>query len=163
MAQEALHNALRHSGAAVVCVSLRPGGAGWSWRSATDGRGFAPGAPPGGLGLASMRERAASAGGTLTVRSAPGEGTLVRLELPGVITVLIADDHPVVRQGLQVLLSVQDDIEVVGEAADGGRGAGHGCALDPDVLLLDLKLPVLDGIGVLRELRGSGLGPGPWC
>jgi signal transduction histidine kinase len=46
------------------------------------GRGFAAEAPSGGLGLASMRERAAAAGGTLTVRSGPGEGTLVRLELP---------------------------------------------------------------------------------
>jgi signal transduction histidine kinase len=49
---------------------------------ADHGQGFAAGAPSGGLGLASMRERAASAGGTLTVRSGPGEGTLVRLELP---------------------------------------------------------------------------------
>ena len=73
------------------------------------------------------------------------------------ITVLIADDHPVVRQGLQVLLSVQDDIEVVGEAADGGQALALAAQLDPDVILLDLKLPVMDGIAVLRELRGSGL------
>jgi DNA-binding NarL/FixJ family response regulator len=69
------------------------------------------------------------------------------------ISVLIADDHPVVRQGLQVLLSVQDDIEVVGEAADGGQALELAAALDPDVLLLDLKLPVLDGVAVLAELR----------
>ena len=73
------------------------------------------------------------------------------------ITVLIADDHPVVRQGLQVLLSVQDDIEVIGEAADGGQALAMAAQLDPDVILLDLKLPVMDGIAVLRELRGSGL------
>ncbi len=75
----------------------------------------------------------------------------------GRITVLIADDHPVVRQGLQVLLSVQDDIEVAGEAADGGQAVALAAELDPDVILLDLKLPVMDGVAVLRELRGSAL------
>jgi len=74
------------------------------------------------------------------------------------ITVLIADDHPVVRQGLQVLLSVQDDIKVVGEAADGGQAVALAAELDPDVILLDLKLPVMDGIAVLRELRDRGRG-----
>jgi signal transduction histidine kinase len=89
VAQEALHNALRHSGAGVVCVTLSARRRRVVLEVADHGRGFAAGAPPaspsrftGGLGLASMRERAASAGGTLTVRSAPGEGTLVRLELP---------------------------------------------------------------------------------
>lgn len=74
------------------------------------------------------------------------------------ITVLIADDHPVVRQGLQVLLSVTGDIEVVGEAADGGQAVALAAELDPDVILLDLKLPVMDGIAVLRELRDAGCG-----
>ena len=73
------------------------------------------------------------------------------------IRVLIADDHPVVRQGLQVLLSVQEDIEVVGEAADGRQALAITAELDPDVILLDLKLPVMDGIAVLRELRDAGL------
>jgi signal transduction histidine kinase len=82
VAQEALHNALRHSGAAVICVTLSVRRGRVILEVADHGRGFATGAPSGGLGLASMRERAASAGGTLTVRSGPGEGTLVRLELP---------------------------------------------------------------------------------
>ena len=80
---------------------------------------------------------------------APGGG--------GRISVLIADDHPVVRQGLQVLLSVQDDIDVVGEAPDGVQALALVAELDPDVLLLDLKLPGLDGVAVLRELRERGL------
>jgi DNA-binding NarL/FixJ family response regulator len=69
-----------------------------------------------------------------------------------VITVLIADDHPVVRQGIAVLLSVQEDIEVTGEAADGEAALQLAGTLQPDVLLLDLKLPVLDGVGVLEGL-----------
>ena len=73
------------------------------------------------------------------------------------ITVLIADDHPVVRQGLAVLLEVQDDITLVGQAADGAEAVRLTVAQDPDVLLLDLKLPVLDGIGVLSELRLRGI------
>src|SRR6202046_4639872 len=77
--------------------------------------------------------------------------------MTGRITVLIADDHPVVRQGLQVLLSVQDDIDVVGEAADGEQAVAMAAELAPDVILLDLKLPGMDGVGVLRELRACGL------
>jgi signal transduction histidine kinase len=82
VAQEALHNALRHSGAAVICVTLLVRRRRVILEVTDHGRGFAAEAPSGGLGLASMRERAAAAGGTLTVSSAPGEGTLVRLELP---------------------------------------------------------------------------------
>ncbi len=82
VAQEALHNALRHSGASVVCVSLSATRRRAILEVTDHGRGFAAEGPSGGLGLASMRERAAAAGGRLTVRSGPGEGTLVRLELP---------------------------------------------------------------------------------
>ena len=77
--------------------------------------------------------------------------------MTGQITVLIADDHPVVRQGLRVLLSIQDDIAVVGEAADGREAVDLATVLAPGVILLDLKLPGLDGLGVLAELRDRGL------
>jgi signal transduction histidine kinase len=82
VAQEALQNALRHSGAPSVCVSLSARRNRVVLEVSDRGRGFVPEAAPGGLGLASMRERAQAAGGTLTVRSAPGQGTLVRLEVP---------------------------------------------------------------------------------
>jgi DNA-binding NarL/FixJ family response regulator len=69
------------------------------------------------------------------------------------ISVLIVDDHPVVRRGLRVLLEVQDGIEVAGEAGDGATALALAAELAPDVVLLDLKLPGLDGIAVLGELR----------
>jgi DNA-binding NarL/FixJ family response regulator len=73
------------------------------------------------------------------------------------MTVLIVDDHPVVRQGLRVLLEVHDGIDVTGEAADGEEALAQAAALMPDVILLDLKLPGMDGIAVLRALRDRGV------
>ena len=72
------------------------------------------------------------------------------------IRVLIVDDHPVVRRGLRVLLEVQDGIEVVGEAGDGPAALAQAAELTPDVILLDLKLPGMDGHAVLAELKAAG-------
>jgi DNA-binding NarL/FixJ family response regulator len=69
------------------------------------------------------------------------------------ISVLIVDDHPVVRQGLRVLLEVQDGIVVAGEAGHGEAALALAAEHSPDVILLDLKLPGQDGIAVLAELR----------
>ena len=69
------------------------------------------------------------------------------------ISVLIVDDHPVVRQGLRALLAVQDGIEVAGETGDGDTALALAAEHAPDVILLDLKLPGLDGLAVLGELR----------
>jgi DNA-binding NarL/FixJ family response regulator len=75
------------------------------------------------------------------------------------ISVLIVDDHPVVRRGLRVLLEVQDGIEVAGEAGDGATALALAAELTPDVILLDLKLPGMDGLAVLAALKARG-GPG---
>ncbi|HYK70032.1 MAG TPA: response regulator transcription factor [Streptosporangiaceae bacterium] len=82
----------------------------------------------------------------MTSGTAPGDPS---------ITVLIADDHPVVRQGLAVLFEVQDDIDLVGQASDGAEAVKLTRELAPDVLLLDLMLPGLDGMGVLARLRAD--------
>ena len=79
--QEALHNALRHAGAGRIRVALSRTGRQVVLEVADDGRGFVPDMPSGGLGLASMRERASAAGGVLTVRSGP-RGTRVRMTVP---------------------------------------------------------------------------------
>ena len=68
---------------------------------------------------------------------------------------LIVDDHPVVRQGLRVLLEVQDGIEVAGEAGDGPAALRLAAESEPDVILLDLKLPGMDGFAVLSELQAQ--------
>lgn len=71
------------------------------------------------------------------------------------IRVLLVDDHQVVRRGLRTFLEVQDDIEVVGEAADGDEGVAQAEQLRPDVVLLDVKMPGTDGIEALRRLRAG--------
>jgi DNA-binding NarL/FixJ family response regulator len=74
-------------------------------------------------------------------------------EGPRVIRVLIADDHAVVRQGLRTYLELQDDLEVVAEAADGEAAVRAAERHGPDVVLLDLAMPRLDGVGALAVLR----------
>jgi signal transduction histidine kinase len=81
VAQEALHNALRHAGASGVRVALAKAPRQVILEVSDDGHGFAPEAPSGGLGLASMRERAAAAGAALTIRSGK-TGTVVRMTVP---------------------------------------------------------------------------------
>ena len=86
VAQEALHNALRHSGAARVDVTLARRGPGAVLHVTDDGSGFEPKAIRRAgrhLGLVSMRDRTNGVGGTLTVESAPGKGTTIEMEVPG--------------------------------------------------------------------------------
>lgn len=69
------------------------------------------------------------------------------------ISILVADDHPVVRDGLVAILSTQPDFDVVGEAGDGQETLRKVSELTPDVLLLDLEMPEMDGVRVLQALR----------
>jgi DNA-binding NarL/FixJ family response regulator len=76
---------------------------------------------------------------------------------PGTIRIAVADDHPVVRDGLVAMLETQPDFEIVGSAATGSDALDLVASSSPDVLLLDLEMPVLDGVGVLRRLRADGV------
>src|SRR5690349_24476036 len=69
------------------------------------------------------------------------------------IRILVADDHPIVRDGLIAILNTQPDFEVVGEAATGPQTVEQVTALRPDVVLLDLEMPEVDGVEALRQMR----------
>ena len=69
------------------------------------------------------------------------------------IRVLVADDHSLFRKGLRRMLDIEEDVEVIGEARDGAEVQHLARELQPDVVLLDINMPVVDGIAAARELR----------
>jgi NarL family two-component system response regulator LiaR len=69
------------------------------------------------------------------------------------IRILLADDHPIVREGLRAVLETQPDFEVIAEAETGDEALRLSLKLHPDILLLDLEMPVLDGVETIRRLR----------
>jgi DNA-binding NarL/FixJ family response regulator len=74
-----------------------------------------------------------------------------------VISVLLVDDHPLIRMGFRLVLDAEDDIEVVGEAADGTAAVSMCSALRPDVVLMDVRMPGHDGIEATRDIVAAGL------
>lgn len=69
---------------------------------------------------------------------------------------LIVDDHQVVRQGLRTFLELQPDMRIAGEARDGAEAVSLAAQLRPDVVLMDLVMPVVDGIDAIRQMRAEG-------
>ena len=137
----------------------------------------------GHFGLQTMRERARLVGGWLTLESAPDRGTRIIVDLPSTplsalllpagepepkaipsaqpaiparrIRILVADDHAVIRAGMRRLLEGYADFEVVGEAADGLEALAEAQDLGPQVILMDMRMPGMNGLEALRQLRAS--------
>lgn len=77
------------------------------------------------------------------------------------IRILVVDDQALIRSGLRMILDAEADMTVVGEAANGREAVESGKRLRPDVILMDVRMPVMDGIDATRKLLGSGLDPDP--
>ncbi|MFQ5873573.1 MAG: response regulator [Dehalococcoidia bacterium] len=73
------------------------------------------------------------------------------------IKILIADDHPVVREGLSAMLSREEDFLVVGEAKDGMEAVSRAREVQPDIILMDLVMPELDGVEAIRQIKAQSL------
>jgi CheY-like chemotaxis protein len=172
--RELLFNCAKHSGVQRAEVSIALNDATLCVTVSDEGVGFDPlkHAKPGkmgtGFGLFSIRERLQLVGGALEIASAPGAGCRFQLRVPfGVaegtgdvqpspgppapcIRVLLVDDHAVVRQGLSLMLSKEPDIEVIGEAQDGWQALELAKRLVPDIVLMDISIPGLNGIEATR-------------
>ena len=72
--------------------------------------------------------------------------------MDGLIKIIIADDHPLIRQGLRVVIEAQPDMELVAEASNGEQAIQQALALKPDIVIMDLQMPVKDGLAATREI-----------
>ena len=162
--QESLTNVLKHAVGQPRPRPDRPAGRSGDGRgggrragcrnSVGSGRGRAT-----GHGLRGMQERVTALGGASGPARAADGGFAVRAVLPhrgvAVIRVLLADDQELVRDGFATILDLQADIEVVGSVADGSRAMRSTRDLRPDVVLMDVRMPVMDGIEATRRIMSD--------
>jgi PAS domain S-box-containing protein len=182
VAQEALTNVRKHALTTRARIKLRRLGGSVYLEVRDWGRGFDGAVPPEGeatgerVGLCGMRERVALIGGEFRIHSRPGAGTSVVAEIPLLDAVpvhdeplpsprretsppaqlVVADDQAIVREGLRTMLAGEQDFEVVGEATD-GREALELCRnLKPDLVLMDVRMPRMDGLAATRAITSEG-------
>ena len=179
--RELLLNVVKHAGVGKATLSVAVDEQSVTVVVQDGGRGFdprsleGPGGPE-GLGLLAARERLDALGGRFEIVSAPGEGCRAVVSVPyvrdrkadeaapvgpavkkddlrGPARVLLVDDHPVVRQGLAMVLEEEEDVEVVGEAGDGLQALEMVEMTQPDVVLMDLNMPGMAGDETTRQIK----------
>jgi len=172
VAQELLFNVVKHARVKEVRMRVRRMGRCICLSVSDRGCGFDPQelGQTAGFGLLSIRERIELLGGRMKIRSAIGKGStffivvpdgMVEPELSGRpqgegtarLRVLLADDHEIVREGLVSLLGEESGIEVVGEAANGREVVDMADQLKPDVVIMDVLMPVMTGDEATRQIK----------
>jgi len=156
--QESLTNAVRHGNATEIIVSLHfeP----QQTRLDVQDNGCGVEEWKDGFGVTGMKERVRQLQGRVTVYSKKGEGTLISCVLPRLsqlsdeqIRLCIIDDHSFVRESLHTILNGQEDLQVVGMAEDGEQAVELCESLNPDLVLMDLEMPNLDGILATKMIK----------
>jgi CheY-like chemotaxis protein len=181
--REILFNVVKHAGVDYVEVGLAVGPDNTLVITVTDqGAGFEPMALDDGptenvgFGVLSIRERLALLGGRLEIESAPGRGAQFRLIAPRAtlldrfpantamrtpmpssppLRILLVDDHRGALEALRSVLSQHPELDVVGEACNGIEAIAQAQALRPDVVLMDVSMPVMDGVEATRSIHAG--------
>lgn len=173
--QEALTNVRKHARTTRANVTLKHLGDRIYLEVQDRGCGFDSEVPPQNagpgeqVGLRCMRERITMLGGEHRIHSRPGVGTSVGAEIPllhttparqeedrtAQVRLLVADDHALVRDGIRTMLASEPGLEVVGEAADGHEAVGLCHRLYPDLVLMDVKMPKMDGLDAAGAIRAA--------
>ena len=157
--QEALTNVIKHAHASSVRITVRREPDVVEVEVLDDGVGLTASDSSEGQGMIGMRERRrdvrrdAQPSGAVESEGVPGAGHLPRAGCRGMtIRVLVVDDQELVRTGFRLILDAQDDVEVVGEAVDGADAVRSVARTSPDVVLMDVRMPVMDGIEATRRI-----------
>jgi PAS domain S-box-containing protein len=181
-AQEMLFNVVKHARVHEARMRVRQCDRCICLLVSDRGRGFDPRqlGEAAGFGLLSIRERIELLGGRMRIKSAEGKGSTFFIAVPAgtesqdtvgagprayptsatpgghggpPLRVLLADDHEIVRQGLVLLLSEEQTVEVVGEAANGREAVDLADRLKPDVVIMDVSMPLIDGNEATRQIK----------